>query len=302
MSAEDIAARKILVNIHDRDFQQYSVSHRIYCVPVDYEEEERLLKQHDVIQRLFGDRLYFPPIEYPEKVLECGYGRGYWALAMAETFEDSEVTAIDIYPAEVPEAPENLECEIWDLNRALTPSFPANTYNLIHCQFVSPGIHRNRWQNFVRDLRRLSKRGGWVQMAEYYYNFQSDAGLLTQDHALRQWGDAYRSAMEIEHRDPRVGHRLGQMMADAGLVDVRSIKYDLPIGPWSSDLRLQSIGEDNLENIGEMLDSHAIWPFTQRLGWTPEQVEALTDRARTEAGDMRFKLYIPVYVAWGRKP
>lgn len=71
-------------------------------------------------------------------------------------------------------------------------------------------------------------------MAEYYYNFQSDAGLLTQDHALRQWGDAYRSAMEIEHRDPRVGHRLGQMMADAGLVDVRSIKYDLPIGPWSS--------------------------------------------------------------------
>ena len=35
MAEIDRAAYRETVNIHDRDFQIYSVTHRIYCVPVD---------------------------------------------------------------------------------------------------------------------------------------------------------------------------------------------------------------------------------------------------------------------------
>lgn len=60
------------------------------------DEEERLEAQHNVIQRLFAeisrDPLFFPPIDYPTRILDCGYGRGQWAVAMAETYTDSRVS------------------------------------------------------------------------------------------------------------------------------------------------------------------------------------------------------------------
>jgi ubiquinone/menaquinone biosynthesis C-methylase UbiE len=58
---------------------------------VDEREEDRLETQHDVLFRFFGNRLYFPRVDDPRKILECGYGRGDWALAVAEEFEDCEV-------------------------------------------------------------------------------------------------------------------------------------------------------------------------------------------------------------------
>lgn len=82
---------------------------------------------------------------------------------------------------------------------------------------------------------------------------------------------------------------------------------------------MNNIGNHNVRNIDAMLDSHAIWPFTQvaQLGWTKEQVAWLTAAAKMEARDVNLKLYMelsvclalfcndpdsePRYVAWGRK-
>jgi hypothetical protein len=55
-----------------------------------------------------------------------------------------------------------------------------------------------------------------------------------------------------------------------------------------------SIGRDNVEVVGELLDSLAIWPFTERLNWSKTQVEALTNAARAEMADLTLKLYIEV--------
>ncbi|KAL0261718.1 hypothetical protein SLS55_003148 [Diplodia seriata] len=280
-----------IVELHDREFQKFSIDNQIYCVPVDepgipsweyggqdllersnrrelrrqQDEEQRLESQHQILRYLFEGRLFFPPIQRPTKILDCGYGRGNWALEMAQTYPDSEVTAIDVYPTnELPDdQPDNLEIEAWDLNQTLTPTYKPNEYDLIHSRLVAPGIKRDRWPRYIRDIVRLLKRGGWVQMAEFYYIIQSDSGLLTDEHALMQWSNGYRHTME-QDRDPR------------------------------ADPRLQWVGQQNLENVGAMLDSLAIWPFTTRMGWTKEQVTALTDRARSEAADPRLKLYIPL--------
>lgn len=44
-----------------------------------------------MIYRQFGDRLFFPHIEYPRNVLDCGYGMGHWAVRMAQEYEECEV-------------------------------------------------------------------------------------------------------------------------------------------------------------------------------------------------------------------
>jgi hypothetical protein len=132
----------------------------------------------------------------------------------------------------VDEDPENLELTIYDLNEPLTDEYEVNSYDLIHSRFIGPGIHKNRWPSYVRDLRRLLKPGGWLQMVEYYLNIQSDNGRLTEAHALSRWYTKYAETMQRD-RDPRIGRQLEQHMRNAGLKDVTVKKFDLHIGPWS---------------------------------------------------------------------
>ncbi|KAF2180497.1 S-adenosyl-L-methionine-dependent methyltransferase [Zopfia rhizophila CBS 207.26] len=290
------------VNIHDRDFQKFSVDNRIYCVPVDEDEEERLVTQYDVIHSLFGGRLYFPNIVNPRKILECGYGLGQWAVAVAQEHAQCEVTAVDIYPADLPEVPDNLLCEIYNLNNSLNDPeiFEPNAFDLINSRFVAPGIHRNRWRSYVRDMKALLRPGGWLQMVEYYLNFQSYGGSLPTNSNLSAWWREYASAMDTD-REPRIAHQLQGLMTAAGFREVGGSVFNLPIGPWDTDATKAAIGRANLDNVAELLDSLAIWPLTHRRGYTADRVKTLTDAARLEAGNMNLKLYIPVYVAWGRK-
>jgi hypothetical protein len=115
----DIREDLRLTTIHGREFQKFSIDRRIYCVPVDdvgfltllsgclrwsfhhpygsaadtfQEEENRLGLQHDIMLRMMSGRLYYPPVENPRSVLECGYGFGDWALSLAEDFEDCLVS------------------------------------------------------------------------------------------------------------------------------------------------------------------------------------------------------------------
>ena len=81
------------------------------------------------------------------------------------------------------------------------------------------------------DLKRLLRPNGWVQLVEYYYIIQSDSGLLTSDHSLRQWSDGYKAALESV-RDPRAGRNLSQMLRIAGLDRIEERTFRVPIGSW----------------------------------------------------------------------
>ncbi|KAF2019332.1 S-adenosyl-L-methionine-dependent methyltransferase [Aaosphaeria arxii CBS 175.79] len=290
-----------IVNIHDRDFQKYSVDNRIYCVPVDDYEEERLHLQHELLLRVCDQKLFFPPIEYPLSVLDCGYGRGEWAVAMAENYEECEVTGIDIYPISLPDEPDNLDLFGYNLNDRLTEVCNRNSYDLVHSRFVAPGIKANRWPSYTRDMKALLKPNGWVQMMEYYPNIQSDNGRLSRQSALTKWWRKYAAAMEAMNRNPRIGTRLQDLMRDAGLRDVRGTALHLHIGDWDQDPVKASIGRDNAEQVRELLESLAVWPLPELPDWDITKVNALVDDARAEIRDRTLKLYITVYVAWGRR-
>lgn len=56
-----------------------------------------------------------------------------------------------------------------------------------------------------------------------------------------------------------------------------------------------SVGRDNIEVVGELLDSLSVWYFTERLeGWTAAHVQNLSTMARAEIQDVSLKLYIPL--------
>ena len=53
---------------------------------------------------------------------------------------------------------------------------------------MSGGIHANRWMNYLGDILRVLRPGGWCQMVEIYFNAQSDNGTLTAS----EWSSVIR--------------------------------------------------------------------------------------------------------------
>lgn len=215
------------------------------------------------------------------------------------------MTAIDIFPADLPDQPDNLECEIHNLNEPLFPMYGDTRFDLIHSRCVAPGIKTERWQPYIEDLASLLRRGGYLQCAELYYNIQSDNGRLTEEHSTYHWYQYYQSGAQQLDRDPRVGRKLTNMMRNAGLANVQQRFFRIPIGDWgtsqssllggtsnSAGEQQKAIGQANCANMRQMVESHAVWMFTHTLGWNAEQFKWFMDKIRGELGENSLKLYV----------
>jgi len=288
------------VTYHDREYQQYAIDNQVYFAPIDENEIERLQIMHNVLCKTFDGRHIFPPLNRPRRILECGYGAASWACEVAEQNPRCEVLGVDINPSMKPEeTPENLYLQVDDLNRRFT--FPANNFDLVHSQMMASGIHVNRWTQYLRDILRVIRPGGWCQMVEIYFMAQSDNGTLTENHALRQWSTRYFESLD-GLKDLRAPLRLPNMMRAAGFTEIEHRMIPLHTCGWSSDPRDNDIGITNRENVQRLLSSLAVYPFTERLGMTLPDVQLLVAQAREEANNPAFKAYFPLYVCIGRKP
>jgi ubiquinone/menaquinone biosynthesis C-methylase UbiE len=46
-----------------------------------------------MLRTVFDNRLIFPPVVRPQRILECGFGAAHWAVDVAEHYPDAEVRA-----------------------------------------------------------------------------------------------------------------------------------------------------------------------------------------------------------------
>lgn len=295
------------VTVNGRVFQKISLDERIYFAPVaiDDREGDRLIDQHEIISAMLGNRLWSAriPVIGPRAILECGYGAGDWAVQCAEEFSDCEVIGLDIFPMNVPDQPENLELIAYNLNDPLRDPdiFARDKFDLIHSRFVSPGIKARRWATYIRDMKLLLRRGGWVEIMEYYPLIQSHNGRLTDDSAVRRWWESYKTAMSNMDRNPRIGQQLSQLLIDNGYRDVGVDVESLQIGGWSQDPEEANLGRESVTMIGSLLESLGTWPFTSELGWSVAQYDQLIEEVRAELENLDLKLYINIFIARGRR-
>ncbi|KKK13755.1 hypothetical protein ARAM_001665, partial [Aspergillus rambellii] len=288
------------ITVQDREYQKYSIDNQISFEPVDDDEAERLELQHRIFNKLFDNRLIFPPVSRLRRLLDCGYGAGSWTIDVAEQNPDCEVIGVDIFPHTNPDdTPENLWLQVDDLNRPFT--FSSNYFDLVNSRLLAAGINRTRWSSYIRDIKRVLKPGGWVQLVEIYFNVQSDNGSIGEQHALRQWSTRLMGSLE-EVKDPRVGTRLKALLVAEGFTEVEAKMIPLPLSAWSNSPSIRDIGAMNRENVAKLLHSLALYPLTQRLNMPEEQYQDLISRAQREVDDLSLKAYFPLYVCIGRKP
>lgn len=88
-----------------------------YNFPNDIPERERLALQNEIINAIFGGRLFFAPLTKshpPRQVLDIATGTGDWAIQFADYFPQSEMTATDLSPIQPGEVPPNVNFYVED--------------------------------------------------------------------------------------------------------------------------------------------------------------------------------------------
>lgn len=126
----------------------------------------------------------------------------------------------------------------WNLNASFREDrsedrLRPESFDLINSRYLADGINANRWSSYVRELKYLLKPGGWLQMVEIQFPFQSSSGLLPDNSCLTRWWQWYSRALDRMSKNVRVGRELGQLLTTHGFQHVRAISHDLPIGDWN---------------------------------------------------------------------
>ena len=63
-----------------------------YNFPNDEQEQSRMDIEHHIQQLMFRGKLHLCPLKDPEDILDIGTGTGIWAIDMADTYPDCEVS------------------------------------------------------------------------------------------------------------------------------------------------------------------------------------------------------------------
>ncbi|KAI1624138.1 S-adenosyl-L-methionine-dependent methyltransferase [Exophiala viscosa] len=183
----------------------------------------------------------------------------------------------------------------------------SESFDLIHSRFVADGIASSRWPNYFRDIYRLLKRNGWVQVTEWDFTFRSATGNSDALQALRVWSQLHAQSLGASSRPQ--GRKRGRVTEDceawmrmAGFVDVSADVRDIPTCPWPTDSHGRSIGQANLSNMKETLHALALYPVTHRQFRTIDEFNELVDAASSELGNIQAKPYLRLHTFFGRKP
>ena len=128
--------------------------------------------------------------------------------------------------------------KIWNLNARFrddrsNDQLRPETFDLVNSRLLVNGINSDRWPTYVRDLRHVLKPGGWLQMVELQFPFQSYSGRLSDESCLNRWWQWYSHAMHSMGKNARIARDLERLLTAEGFEHITTRSYDLSIGDWN---------------------------------------------------------------------
>jgi ubiquinone/menaquinone biosynthesis C-methylase UbiE len=143
-------------------------------MPKDKVEGDRLDLQHHLYKLMLGKN-YRAPLRQPRAILDVACGTGIWGREMAQEFPRAQVIGFDIdrTPMEAALArlgpggqfPPNFTFMEAD---ALKPfPFEDEAFDFTHARAISPFVPSARWLDVVREMIRVTKRGGYIELVDF---------------------------------------------------------------------------------------------------------------------------------------
>ncbi|PTB69704.1 S-adenosyl-L-methionine-dependent methyltransferase [Trichoderma citrinoviride] len=271
-----------------------------YMFPNDKLEQDRLAIQDYAFTKAMGDKLYFAPLDArpPRRILDIATGTGDWAIAMGDRFPEARVTATDLSPIQPDIVPMNVEFFVEDSSEPWVFSEP---FDYIHTK-TTGGCWESFETQIVQQAFDTLSPGGWFEAQECCPVPHCDDGTFKADSALALWFlDFLNAAVAAKRPHAEFGY-LKSMMERVGFVDIHQRIFKVPLNGWARDPALKEIGQLMETNMQMGLSAFSLGLFNQVYGRTPEEIEVSLVEVRREVSDPSIHAYLPIFVAWGRKP
>lgn len=205
--------------------------HRVgipYVLPTDLAEINRLDFQHYMLR--FALRGNFAvPVQRPAAILDVGGGTGRWALEVASVFPQAQVTSLDLSDPTAPGSalagaalPSNVRFQVANLLEGLP--YPDASFDFVHQRLLVFALPLERWPDDVRELVRVTRPGGWIELVEGRPAVHVRTPALT---TLHRWVLDFCARRNI---DPLVGNQIGVYLRRGGLRHVTTREIRLPLG------------------------------------------------------------------------
>lgn len=262
-----------------------------YVLPSDDKEINRLDFQHYMLRySLRGN--YAAPIRQPKSILDVGSGTGRWATEMARLFPDANVIGTDIAPPNPDIAqpdelarPDNYAFIQGNVLDGLP--FPDASFDFTHMRLLLFAIPEARWPAVTRELVRVTKPGGWIELVET--GPQQNGGP-----AMDQIVSWITQASVRRGINPLLGPRIGEFLQGADVVNVNARSIALPVGAYGG-------------RVGRLAETDVMGVLTGVKGLVASQGIASADEyeraAQTAKTDLnRYQCTLPFYIAFGQRP
>jgi len=201
---------------------------RHYLLPRHPSEIDRLDLQHYAIRLALGAN-HQAPVEAPARILDVGAGSGQWGFDMTEEFPEALVVGLDLVPGK-PDRPPRYQPVRADLLRGLP--FRDGSFDLVHQRLLFLAIPAASWPAVVRDLLRVTRPGGWVELVE------PPLGLEGAGPAIGRLLEISLAAAAARGLDTSgaVYASLDDYLRRAGAREVRRREVKLPVGEWGGEV------------------------------------------------------------------
>ena len=195
-----------------------------YFLPHRADEIDRLDVQHYALRAALGAH-YLAPLDHPAEILDVGCGTGQWAYEVCAEFPAARVVGFDLQPNKRPWPPAYC-CVRGNLLQGLP--FADDRFDFVHQRALISGVPVNSWPSVCRDLSRVVRPGGWVELVECPPWFES-AGPVTS--RLCEMLRRLLVARGLDS-DGTIVDALDEHLGRTGLVETRKRVLDLQVGEW----------------------------------------------------------------------
>ncbi|GAA5806419.1 hypothetical protein HPULCUR_011953 [Helicostylum pulchrum] len=153
-----------------------------YILPNDDDEADRVHQQHWILKYALQCNYHAPVTKMLEDgivVLDSGCGPATWTFEMGETYPQSTFHGVDascVFPEDI--KPANVEFVIGNIAKHIP--YPDNTFDYIHQRLLFLGLTHDDWENTLKELLRILKPGGYLELAEPDLQDLHNVGPLLQ--------------------------------------------------------------------------------------------------------------------------
>jgi SAM-dependent methyltransferase len=134
-----------------------------YMLPRHQDEIDRLDVHHYALRAALPGN-YIAPVHEPGAILDVGSGTGQWAYDLCAQFPDAIVYGLDLVPRKVHERPVNYRHIKANVLQGLP--FADGSFDFVHQRLMVTALPLATWPDVVRDLLRVTRPGGWVELVE----------------------------------------------------------------------------------------------------------------------------------------